>query len=71
VSRKVLLILRLLEESPTALLVTDDTTRNGKPITHWLPKVQTNWGNFEAKRFNRLIEIEVSEWLAKERGLLP
>lgn len=70
-AKRVELCVQVIQETENAILVTDgDVDSQGAQIKHWLPKSQINWGDFTLKRLPATVEIEVNEWLAKERGLI-
>lgn len=55
-----------------ALLIHDGTTdKEGNPVGHWIPKAQCDLSEVdETKIEGNHLDLEVSEWLAKERGLI-
>ena len=70
-AKRVEVMVTVIQETEAAILVTDEATDSkGDLIKHWLPKSQLNWGDFTLKKLPSVVEIEVNEWLAKERGLI-
>lgn len=70
-AKRVEIMVKVIQETEAAILVTDEEVDSkGDLIKHWLPKSQINWGDFKLSKLPSIVEIEVNEWLAKERGLI-
>ena len=57
-----------IHETDKAILFLPDGWDDGKEI--WLPKSKTNWDEKWECEKGDLIEIEIPNWLAEEKGLL-
>lgn len=67
------LSLTYLAHTEKAVLVTEGAEDGeGKVASHWIPFSQCNFADLDETRLRRgdNINLEVSEWLAKERGLI-
>lgn len=72
---KIELSLIYLAHTEKAVLVTEgegDPEDQDSIPSHWIPFSQCNFDDYDEAKLRRgdVINLEVSEWLAKERGLV-
>jgi hypothetical protein len=63
---------KIVQTTEKAILIHDGSEdKDGYPIGHWIPKTQCDLEELDPDTcVGSMVELEVSEWLAKERGLI-
>lgn len=63
---------RVRHKTQQAVLVENGATdKDGNPLAHWIPRSQCDFHTVEdIYEEGKALDLNISEWLAKERGLI-